>query len=105
RHESRETTALLGAGTAHRLANHVPRGLAGGDHRVAVLLGGHADIDEHRAILGERVLEAAHELLLVLHPHPARAECLGELDPGGTGAHLHGRVAAAPEDLLPLAAH
>ena len=42
-----EVEDLLGAWLTHRSAHHVPRGLAGGDHRVAVLLLGHVHVDQH----------------------------------------------------------
>ena len=45
-----EVQDFLGAGSPIGSAHHVPGGLAGRDHRVAVLLLGHAHVHEHRAL-------------------------------------------------------
>ena len=47
----------------------------------------------------------ASSISLVGAPHPGAPEGLGELHPVGAVAHLHGRVAPIPEQLLPLADH
>src|SRR4051812_38894711 len=46
-------------------AHHVPGGGAGRDHRVAVLLLGDADVEEHGAVGGERLAHRCLDLLLV----------------------------------------
>ena len=58
-----EAQDLLGAWLAHRSAHHVAGGLARRDHRVAVLLG-ETRTSTSGAILGQRLLEAADQLLL-----------------------------------------
>src|SRR6202035_635524 len=86
-------------------SDHLASRLACGDHRVGVLLAGHAHIDHHRAVERDRPLHVLHQGGLVVHPHPRHAVGLGELDEVGELAHVDMAVAAVPEKLLPLADH
>src|SRR3954453_16511449 len=61
------TSAVPGSPIA--LAHHVPRGLAGGNHRIALFLTRHVNVHEHGAIGLERRLERVLDLVLVRHAH------------------------------------
>src|SRR3954454_22897216 len=50
-------------------AHHVPGGRAGRDHRVAVLLLGDADVEEHGTLCRQRIAHRALDLVLVVHLH------------------------------------
>src|SRR3954453_16266811 len=84
-------------------AHHVPGGRAGRDHRVAVLVLGDANVEQDRALGGERLAHRTLDLVLVVDHHSLAAEGLGQLRPVGAWAHLHRGVAPVPEELLPLA--
>src|SRR6266511_5876314 len=72
-----------------RAAHHVPRGSAGRDHRVAVLLLGHPHVDEHRPLGLDRVPHHALDLVLVIDHYAGGAKGFGELRPVWAGAHLN----------------
>src|SRR5436190_20322071 len=59
-------------------SDHVPRGLAGGDHRIAVLLLGDVNVEHHRAVGGEGGLHRLEQLALVRHAHADGAEGVRE---------------------------
>ena len=61
------------------------RGGAGGDHRVAVLVLGDVDIEQHRAVGLERGRHRVAQVGLVGALHAGPAEGLGELRPFGLG--------------------
>src|SRR6187551_2315308 len=103
-HKRPRTPVGAALGGSWRL-DHVARGLPGRDHRIAVLLLGDANVEQHRAVGLECGDHRPLQILGVLTAHPGRAERLGKLDPVRACAHLDRAVAAIPEKLLPLADH
>src|SRR3954462_317330 len=101
---SREMSSCV-PGSPIALAHHVPRGLAGGDHRVRVLLAGDPDVDHDRPVRGQRALEVLDQRGLVLEADPRGPVGVGELDEVREAPHVDLRVPLVPEQLLPLADH
>src|SRR5947209_5030958 len=87
------------------LPHHVARGLAGGDHRVAVLFLRHPDVEHDGPLGGDGLAHRLDQRGLVGGEHAVRAIGLGELHPVGVRPHVDRRVAAIPEELLPLPDH
>src|SRR5215208_2912293 len=87
------------------LAHHLAGGGAGRDHRVGVLLAGDAHVDDHGTLGRERRLDVGEQCGLVRQAHARGPVGLGELDEVGPLAQVDLRVAAVPEQLLPLADH
>src|SRR5437588_12348152 len=81
--------------------DHVPRGLAGGDHRVAVLLLGDVHVDDDRAVGRERLLHRVDEGLLLGRAHAGGAVRLGQPPPVGAAGEVAGRGAAITTERLP----
>src|SRR3954462_14632798 len=102
---SRSSSLIRSGVPASISAHHVPGGCAGRDHRVAVLFLGDANVEEDRALGGERLAHRPLDLVLVVDHHSPAAEGLGQLRPAGAWAHLHRGVAPVPEELLPLTDH
>ncbi|CAA7626911.1 conserved hypothetical protein [Magnetospirillum sp. UT-4] len=97
------------AGLVHRPVlrpqHHLVVGHAGHDHREAVLGGVGAQLGDHRAIDGDHLLDQVVHLRGLLGAQAHRAEGLGQLDEIGMGVHVAFGIAAAVDQLLPLADH
>src|SRR5690242_7737489 len=96
---SSERTSLVPGSpmTATPLTDHVASGLPRRNHRVRVLLAGHAHVDEHGALGGDRLADVVDQGVLVLQADARGAVCAGELDEVRVLAHVDLAVALVPE--------
>src|SRR5688500_12612228 len=81
----RSRLADLGGPRPH----HVPGGGAGGDHRIAVLLPAHLDVEHHRPFRLDCLAHRILDLVVLRDPHAGGAIGLRQLDPVGTLTYVH----------------